>query len=79
MADRFDKRNALFRALATDYQVFRADAVDTVACPLCLTEHRLENIEDLSREHIIPSKLNGLSETLTCRVKCNNTHGSAYS
>jgi hypothetical protein len=50
--------------------------VDTVACPLCLTEYRLENIAELSREHVVPSKLGGYSETLTCRRKCNNTHGT---
>jgi hypothetical protein len=56
--------------------MFRPEAVDTVACPLCLTEYGLASIADLSREHIVPSKLGGRSETLTCRHKCNNTHGS---
>jgi hypothetical protein len=76
MAARPDKRNGLFWELAADYQAFRPDAVDTVACPLCLTEYGLENIADLSREHVVPSKLRGRSETLTCRRKCNNTHGT---
>ena len=76
MAARLDKRNGLFRELAADYQKFRPEAVDTVACPLCLAEHSLADIADLSREHVVPSKLGGRSETLTCRRKCNNTHGS---
>ena len=76
MAARLDKRNGLFWELAADYQRFRPEAVDTVACPLCLTEYHLANIADLSREHVVPSKLGGRSETLTCRRKCNNTHGS---
>ena len=70
-----DKRNRLFWELAADYQNFRTEAVDTVACPLCLAEYDLANIADLTREHIVPSKLGGRSETLTCR-KCNNTQGS---
>jgi hypothetical protein len=49
--------------------------MDTLACPLCLAEYGLTNITDLTREHIVPSKLGGRSETLTCR-KCNNTQGS---
>ena len=31
--------------------------------------------ETLTREHIVPSKLGGRTQTLTCR-KCNNTQGS---
>jgi hypothetical protein len=76
MAGRPDKRNGLFWQLAADYQTFRPEAVNTVACPLCLTEYGLENIADLSREHVVPSKLGGRSETLTCRRRCNNTHGT---
>jgi hypothetical protein len=76
MAAKLDKRNGLFWELAADYQRFRPEAVDTIACPLCLTEYRLADIADLSREHVVPSKLGGRSETLTCRRKCNNTHGS---
>ena len=39
-------------------------------------EFLLENIADLSREHVIPSGLGGRMETLTCERRCNNTHGS---
>ena len=49
-----DKRNGLFRKLAADYQTFRPEAVDIVACPLCLTEYGTAIISDLSREHIVP-------------------------
>jgi len=76
MGARPEKRTGLFRAMAVDYQRLRPEAVDTVACPLCLTEHSKINLADLSREHIIPSQLGGRSETLTCRQKCNNAHGS---
>lgn len=75
MIHRSNKQNRLFWELAADYQKFRAAKVDTVACPLCLAEYDLANIADLTREHIVPSKLGGRSETLTCR-KCNNTQGS---
>lgn len=75
MVRRSDKRNGLFRELAADYRNFRTETMDTVACPLCLTEYGLANIADLTREHIVPSKLGGRSETLTC-WKCNNTQGS---
>lgn len=75
MIRRSEKRNRLFWELAADYQNFRTEAVHTVACPLCLAEYALANIADLTREHIVPSKLGGRSETLTCR-KCNNTQGS---
>lgn len=70
-------QNRLFRELAADYQTFRPEAVNTIACPLCLTEYGLENIARLSREHIVPSKLGGRSKTLTC-LKCNNTDGSRF-
>ena len=75
MARPSHKRNGLFRKLAADYRKFRTGVVDTVACPLCLTEYGLANISDLTREHVVPSKLGGRSETLTC-WKCNNTQGS---
>jgi hypothetical protein len=75
MARGSDKCNRLFRELAADYRNFRTEAMDSVACPLCLTEYCLANITDLTREHIVPSKLGGRSETLTCR-KCNNSQGS---
>lgn len=71
-----DQPTSLFWELAADYQAFRPEAVDSVACPLCLTEYGLPNIANLSGEHIVPRKLGGRSETLTCRLKCNNTHGS---
>jgi hypothetical protein len=62
--------------LVADYQKFHPEAVNTIACPLCLTEFGLENVAGLSREPVVPSKLGGRSETLTCRRKCNNTHGT---
>jgi len=75
MAYGTDKRNRLFRELAADYQKHCARSEATVACPLCLREHNLANVANLTREHIVPSKLGGRSQTLTCR-KCNNTQGS---
>lgn len=77
MAYGIDKRNRLFGEIASDYVKHCARSEKTVACPLCLTEYALANVADLTREHIIPSKLGGRSETLTCR-KCNNTHGSNF-
>ena len=75
MVYRTDKRNGLFRELAADYQKNCAKSETTVACPLCLAGYNLANVAKLTREHIVPSKLGGRSETLTCR-KCNNTQGS---
>ncbi|MGA8528803.1 MAG: HNH endonuclease [Acidobacteriaceae bacterium] len=76
MVYRTNKRNKLFRYLAADYAKHCApESAATVACPLCLTEYNLANVAELTREHIVPSKLGGRSETLTCR-KCNNTQGS---
>ncbi|HEX5234897.1 MAG TPA: HNH endonuclease [Silvibacterium sp.] len=76
MVHRTDKRNRLFGDLAADYKKHcAAKSEATVACPLCLTEYNLANVAELTREHIVPSKLGGRSETLTCR-KCNNTQGS---
>jgi HNH endonuclease len=72
---RADKRNGLFWELAADYKKNCARSESTVACPLCLAEYNLANLAKLTREHIVPSKLGGRSETLTCR-KCNNTQGS---
>lgn len=75
MVYRTDKRNSLFWNLAADYQKSCTKSESSVACPLCLTEYDLANVSELTREHVVPSKLGGRSETLTCR-KCNNTHGS---
>lgn len=75
MAHRTDKRNQLFWALAADYKKNFVESESTVACPLCLAEFSLADISKLTREHIVPSKLGGRSETLTC-MKCNNTQGS---
>lgn len=75
MAYRTDKQNGLFLKLAADYSKKRAKSETTLACPLCLAEYNLTNIAELTREHIVPSKLGGHSQTLTCR-KCNNTQGS---
>jgi HNH endonuclease len=72
MAYRTEKR---LKELAADYRQNCAKSENTLACPLCLTEYSLANVNELTREHIVPSKLGGRSETLTCR-KCNNTHGS---
>jgi len=58
------------------WRLVRSNYFGAVACPLCLAEFRLADIADLSREHVVPSKLGGRTETLTCRRKCNNTHGS---
>lgn len=52
-----------------------AKSESIVPCPLCLTEYNLENVAELTCEHIVPSKLGGRSQTLTC-WKCNNTQGS---
>jgi hypothetical protein len=76
MPSRTDKSKALFEELAADYRKARPEIADAVACPLCLAEWRLTSIAELSREHIVPKSLGGRSETLTCRRKCNNTHGS---
>lgn len=75
MVYRTDKRNRLFWELAADYKKNCAKTETMVACPLCLTEYNLANVAELTREHIVPSKLGGRSETLTCR-KCNNNQGS---
>jgi hypothetical protein len=75
MADRTGKAKGLFWSLAADYKTTCAKLQTLVACPLCLAEYDLANLAKLTREHIVPSKLGGRSETLTCR-KCNNTHGS---
>jgi hypothetical protein len=48
MAARPVKRNGLFWELAADYRTFRPEAMDTVACPLCLTEYSLANIAELT-------------------------------
>jgi hypothetical protein len=77
MLSRTDKRNGLFLKLAADYQEKRGKSEPTVACPLCLREYGSANIAELTREHVVPSKLGGRSETLTCK-KCNNTHGSRF-
>ena len=75
MVYRTDNRNRLFWELAADYNNSCAKSETTVACPLCLTEYNLANLVELTREHIVPSKLGGHSKTLTCR-KCNNAQGS---
>jgi hypothetical protein len=75
MEYRTDKRIGLFLKLAADYPQKGAKSETTVACPLCLAEYNLANIAELTREHIVPSKLGGRSQTLTC-WKCNNTQGS---
>jgi hypothetical protein len=59
MGAKVNKGNGLFWGFAADYRRFRPTAIDTIACPLCLTEYRLADIDDLSREHIVPSKLGG--------------------
>ncbi len=73
---RSDKSNALFHELAADYSKFWPSGTPKIACPLCLTEFSLADIAGLSREHVIPSRLGGRMETLTCKHRCNNTHGS---
>jgi len=75
MVHRTDKPNGMFWELAADYQKHGSKSETTVACPLCLAEYNFANIAKLTREHIVPSKLGGHSETLTCK-KCNNTQGS---
>ncbi len=75
MAARTGKRETLFRELAADYGKHCAKSETTAACPLCLEEYSVANIAELTREHVVPSRLGGRSQTLTCR-KCNNNHGS---
>jgi hypothetical protein len=75
MPSQTDKSKALFTELAADYQKARREIADTVACPLCLAEWRITDIEELSCEHVVPKSLGGRTETLTCRRRCNNTHG----
>jgi hypothetical protein len=74
MAFRIDEQS-LFWQLAADYKKTSAKSESIVPCPLCLTGFNLANVAELTCEHIVPSKLGGRSQTLTCR-KCNNTHGS---
>lgn len=76
MRSRKDKSTALFHEIAADYSKFRPFETPCMACPLCLAEFSLADIADLSREHVIPSSLGGKMETLTCKRRCNNTHGS---
>jgi hypothetical protein len=54
---------------------FNPGRLQSVCCPLGLREFRLEAIQGLSVEHIVPSKLGGQSITLTCR-RCNNAQGT---
>ncbi len=77
MRDRPNRRQGLFRELEADLKTSRPEVTDIVACPLCLAEYGRASIEQLSREHIVPSRLGGRSETLTC-YKCNNTQGSRF-
>ncbi|MGH6690029.1 MAG: HNH endonuclease [Gammaproteobacteria bacterium] len=52
-------------------------AADVVKCPICLRELGRDAIatRELTIEHVIPRKVRGRLETVTCR-RCNSTHGS---
>ena len=69
------KGTYLFLQQAADLASVRPGTVNTVCCPLCLNEFEIQAINELSVEHIVPSKLGGTTTTLTCR-KCNNRQGS---
>ena len=46
-------------------------------CPLCLRGFREDQaVEELSREHVPPEKLDGRRMFLTCKEKCNSEAGS---
>jgi hypothetical protein len=44
-------------------------------CPLCLKHFTANQIQELSKEHVPPSKMGGTVQTLTCS-RCNNDQGS---
>jgi hypothetical protein len=72
---RSNKSNRLFHELAADLKKARPDSVNSVICPLCLSDFPLEAISKLSVEHVVSSKLQGQTKTLTCRT-CNNSQGT---
>ena len=65
----------IFQELSATLSCHRPESVDVVVCPLCLRHFSLNQIKELSVEHIVPSALGGTIKTLTCR-ECNNLHGS---
>jgi len=72
---RSNKSNRLFHELATDLSKARAGSVNSVCCPLCLASFPFEARAELSVEHVVPSKVQGQTKTLTCR-RCNNSQGT---
>ena len=72
---RSNKNNRLFHELAADLKKVRPDSVNSVCCPLCLSDFPIDAIATLSVEHVVSSKLQGQTKTLTCRP-CNNSQGT---
>jgi hypothetical protein len=72
---RSNKSNRLFHELAADLNNARPGSVHSVCCPLCLADFPFEAIAKLSVEHVISSKVQGRTKTLTCR-QCNNSQGT---
>lgn len=68
-------RNRLFQVLATDLSKVRPGSVNSVCCPLCLADFPFVARTELSVEHVVPSKLQGHTRTLTCK-RCNNGQGT---
>jgi hypothetical protein len=66
---------AAFRAVAAGLTAIEDKYSNVVICPLCLKEFSEGDIEQLSRDHVIPQALGGTIVTITCR-KCNNRFGT---
>ncbi len=66
---------AAFRVVADALTVFEGKYSNVVICPLCLKEFGEANMEQLSRDHVIPQALGGTIFTITCR-SCNNKFGT---
>lgn len=52
-------------------------ADDTYACPACLARFSLEEIDELSFEHVPPLAVGGARLALTCK-SCNNSSGTHF-
>ena len=70
-----EKSQRLFHELSADLTKVRPDVVHSVCCPLCLAVFPIEQIGSLSVEHVVSSKVQGSTKTLTCR-QCNNSQGA---
>jgi|GEM_PF-2990085 len=73
-----NKTEFLFNIYSANLQMYHSNLRDIFICPICFGGYSRDAIasKEITREHIIPSKLSGRLETLTCK-SCNNKRGGS--